>query len=164
VSTPIRDPGQPGLGLDYARYSPAANRDSAAINLAAGFRFDARNRLGTTLVVRHVGDEVATGVPGSVTWLASVHYTTHLATRWTLGASLRRFEQSTSDSVSYGQGVELGYLAFKNLWITGGYNVTGFVDREFPSAERTDRGAFLTFRFKFDEQSLASIKDLRLDR
>jgi hypothetical protein len=40
VTTPVRDPGQPGLGLDYARYSPAANRDSAAVNLAAGFRID----------------------------------------------------------------------------------------------------------------------------
>jgi uncharacterized repeat protein (TIGR01451 family) len=164
VSTPVRDPGQPGLGLDYARYSPAANRDSAAINLAAGFRIDPRNRLATTLVVRNVGDEAATGIPGSVTWLTSLHYTTHLATRWTLGASLRRFAQSTSDTASYGQGIELGYLAFKNLWIAAGYNVTGFVDREFPSAERTDRGPFVTFRFKFDEQSLASIKDLRLDR
>jgi hypothetical protein len=81
-----------------------------------------------------------------------------------VGASLRRFAQPTSDTASYGQGVELGYLALKNLWVAGGYNVTGFVDREFPSAERTERGPFVTFRFKFDERSLASIKDLRLDR
>jgi uncharacterized repeat protein (TIGR01451 family) len=164
VTTPVRDPGQPGLGLDYARYSPAANRDSAAVNLAAGFRIDPRNRLATTLVVRRVGDEAATGIPGSVTCLTSIHYTAQLATRWTVGASLRRFAQPTSDTASYGQGVELGYLALKNLWVAGGYNVTGFVDREFPSAERTERGPFVTFRFKFDERSLASIKDLRLDR
>ena len=164
VTTPVRDPGQPGLGLDYARYSPAANRDSAAVNLAAGFRIDPRNRLATTLVVRRVGDEAATAIPGSWTWLTSIHYTTQLATRWTVSASLRRFAQSESDTASYGQGIELGYLAFKNLWVAGGYNVTGFSDREFPSAERTERGPFVTFRFKFDERSLASIKDLRLDK
>jgi hypothetical protein len=52
----------------------------------------------------------------------------------------------------------------KNLWVTGGYNFAGFTDTTFIAAERTERGPFLSLRFKFDENSLASIKDLRLDR
>jgi hypothetical protein len=41
---------------------------------------------------------------------------------------------------------------------------TAIERRVEPPAERTERGPFVTFRFKFDERSLASIKDLRLDR
>jgi uncharacterized repeat protein (TIGR01451 family) len=164
ISTPAVQPGAPGLGTDYARAGPLATRDSVALNFAAGFRIDPRNRLASTLVFRRVGAEADTGIPGSSTWLVSLHYTAQFAERWTLGASLRRFAQRESGTTSYGHGIEVGYLAIKNLWVTGGYNFAGFQDRDFPSAERTDRGAFVSLRFKFDEKSLASIKDLRLDR
>jgi len=164
IGTPARQPGTPGLGLDYARYGPMATRDAVAINLAAGFRFDGRNRLGSTLVWRRVGDEVATGIGTTDTWLASLHYTAQLHDRWALGASARRFAQRDTRTASYGQGIELSYLAIKNLWVTGGYNVTGFIDRTFPAAESTAQGPFVSLRFKFDELSLASLKDVRLDR
>jgi uncharacterized repeat protein (TIGR01451 family) len=164
VAPPARDPGQPGLGIDYARVGPLATRDAIALNVAAGFRIDPRNRLASTVVLRRVGREEATGIGGSFTWLAALHYTAQIADRWTIGASLRRFAQDTSKTALYGNGVEVGYLAFKNLWVTGGYNVTGFHDGGFPSNDRTDKGPFLSLRFKFDEQSLASIRDLRLDR
>jgi hypothetical protein len=164
LATPSRDPAEPGLGTDYARYGAFATRDSVAFNFAAGFRIDPRNRLATTLVFKHAGREIGTGIPGSMTWLASLHYTTWIHERWTVGASARRFTQHESGETSYGEGVELGYLAMKNLWVTGGYNFAGFTDTTFIAAERTERGPFLSLRFKFDENSLASIKDLRLDR
>jgi uncharacterized repeat protein (TIGR01451 family) len=164
TGTPARQPGTPGLGIDYARYGPMATRDAMAINLAAGFRIDGRNRLASTLVARRVGEEAATGIGAATTWLLSLHYTAQLHDRFTLGASLRRFAQNDTRTASYGHGLELGYLAFKNFWLGGGYNFAGFVDRTFPAADDTARGPFVSLRFKFDEASLASLKDVRLDR
>jgi len=164
TGTPSRQRGTPGLGIDYARYGPMATRDALAINLAAGFRVDRRNRIASTLVVRRVGEEAATGIGAATTWLVSLHYTAQLHDRFTLGASARRFAQCDTRTASYGHGLELGYLAFRNLWLTGGYNFAGFVDRTFPAAEHMDKGPFVSLRFKFDETSLASLKDLRLDR
>ena len=164
TGSPSVQPGAPGLGLDYARYGPMATRDALAINLAAGFRIDRSNRLASTLVVRHVGEEAATGIGAATSWLAALHYTAQLHDRFTLGASARRFAQRETRTATYGHGIELGYLAFKNLWLTGGYNFAGFVDRTFPSAESTAKGPFVSLRFKFDESSLASLKDIRLDR
>jgi hypothetical protein len=164
IATPPRDPSAPGLGTDYARYGALASRDSLAFNFAAGFRVDPRNRLATTLIFKHAGLEIGTGIPSSVTWLAAVHYTSWIKERWTLGASLRRFTQRESGTTSYGEGIELGYLAMKNLWVTGGYNFAGFADTNFAGAEHTARGPFVSLRFKFDERSLASIRDVRLDR
>jgi uncharacterized repeat protein (TIGR01451 family) len=164
IATPPRDPSAPGLGTDYARYGALAARDSVSFNFAAGFRIDSRNRLATTLIFKHAGREIGTGIPGSDTWLAAIHYTTWIKERWTLGASLRRFAQRESGQATFGEGIELGYLAMKNLWITGGYNFAGFSDSSFAGAEHTASGAFLSLRFKFDEKSLASIRDVRLDR
>lgn len=46
-------------------------------------------------------------------------------------------------------GAELGYLLRSNLWLSAGYNVTGFSDRDL-SSDYTARGAYLRLRFKFD--------------
>jgi hypothetical protein len=164
VTPPVRDPGLPGLGMGYARYAAFAARDSVSFNLATGFRIDARNRLAATFVFKHAGDEIGTGIPGSQTWLASLHYTAWVKPRWSIGASLRHFADTSSDRATFGHGVELGYLAMKNLWVTGGYNFAGIADGTFPGAEHTDQGGFVSLRFKFDERSLASIRDLRLDK
>lgn len=164
IATPPRDPGEPGLGTDYARYGPLATRNAFAFNVAAGVRIDPRNRIAATLIVKATGREIGTGIPGSVTCLEALHYTAWVHPRWTVGASLRRFVDRESALTSYGHGVELGFLAIKNLWLTGGYNFAGFKDSNFTSAERTEQGPFLSIRFKFDEHSLATIKDLRLDK
>lgn len=49
-------------------------------------------------------------------------------------------------------GVELGYLLATNLWLSAGYNRSGFTaDRDLAGYEYTQRGAYLRLRFKFDE-------------
>ena len=52
----------------------------------------------------------------------------------------------------------------RNLWITGGYNLVGFEDPGLPGGDRTERGGFVSFRFKFDEKDGIPWRDARLDR
>jgi uncharacterized repeat protein (TIGR01451 family) len=51
----------------------------------------------------------------------------------------------------YGAGAELGVVVFTNLRLAGGYNVFGFVDRDFESYGHLQRGPYLEFGLKFDE-------------
>lgn len=51
----------------------------------------------------------------------------------------------------YALGGEVGVRVRDNLWLSGGYNVTGFVDRDFTTDVETTRGAFVRLRMKFDE-------------
>src|SRR5262249_24760739 len=150
IATPVPQPGAPGLGTDYARFAPLASRDSLALSLAAGFRIDPRNRLAAPPLRRRLGREAGPGTGGSLTWLASLHSPAQVAERWTVGASLRRLAQRETGTASFGHGVEVGYLAIRNLWIAGGYNFAGFEDRDVPQADRTDHGPFVSLRFKFD--------------
>jgi hypothetical protein len=51
----------------------------------------------------------------------------------------------------FASGVEVGYLLRQDLWLSAGYNWTGFSDRDLTSGEYTNRGAFIRLRYKFDE-------------
>jgi hypothetical protein len=46
-------------------------------------------------------------------------------------------------------GVEAGYLLQANLWLSVGFNRSGFTDRDL-STDYTARGAYLRLRYKFD--------------
>ncbi|WP_293637407.1 SdrD B-like domain-containing protein [Polaromonas sp.] len=48
-------------------------------------------------------------------------------------------------------GVEAGYLVWKNLWLSLGYNAKGFRAAELAGDAYTQRGVYLRLRFKFDE-------------
>jgi hypothetical protein len=48
-------------------------------------------------------------------------------------------------------GGELGFQLQKNLWLSTGYNVSGFADPDLVSSNFTTRGVFVRIRMKFDE-------------
>lgn len=52
----------------------------------------------------------------------------------------------------YAAGVEIGRLLRQNLWLSAGYNATGFRgDDDLSGYEYTQQGFFIRLRFKFDE-------------
>ena len=56
----------------------------------------------------------------------------------------------------YAMGLEAGYLLKENLWLSVGYNKTGFTaDRDLSGYEYTQQGAYLRLRFKFDQNLFA---------
>ncbi len=159
----IRDAGgATGIGTLYDRAFDAP--DSIALNVAAGAQLAPRHRIAVTGIARRVEGLDSLGVGGSLTWLLGAHYTAQIRPRWTLGGSVRRFAQNDTGTATYGAGIEVGWLAIRNLWLTGGYNVLGFETPYAASDDGTRKGPFVSLRFKFDERSLENLKDLRLDR
>ncbi len=55
--------------------------------------------------------------------------------------------------VAYSWGPMIGAAPIENVWITVGYNFTGFHDGDFSEAGYTAQGVYVTFRIKFDQQS-----------
>ena len=80
---------------------------------------------------------------GRAVWDASEH--------WDLGAMTSVFagQRGTRQSAF---GLEAGYLLAQNLWLSAGYNFSGFqADRQLQGYEYTRAGVYLRLRFKFDE-------------
>jgi hypothetical protein len=48
-------------------------------------------------------------------------------------------------------GVEAGYLLQDNVWLSVGYNFSGFEERDMAGEDYTERGLYLRLRIKFDE-------------
>lgn len=61
------------------------------------------------------------------------------------------------DTIAYSGGPSVGITPFRNGYISIGYNVVGFADRDFEESRYTRDGPFITFRLKFDQQTLGSL-------
>jgi uncharacterized repeat protein (TIGR01451 family) len=61
-------------------------------------------------------------------------------------------------NLSWSGGPSVTVTPFENANITLGYNLVGFEDRDFENSRYTRSGPFLTFKLKFDQQSLAGFK------
>ena len=61
-------------------------------------------------------------------------------------------------------GIEAGYLLRQNLWLSAGFNASGFSgDADLTGYEYTQRGAYIRLRFKFDEDIFKS-KNVDINR
>ena len=70
---------------------------------------------------------------------------------WDLGV-LVATQLGQQGAKQYAAGLEVGYLLQQNLWLSAGYNVSGFNgDSDLTGYEYVERGFYLRLRFKFDE-------------
>jgi uncharacterized repeat protein (TIGR01451 family) len=61
------------------------------------------------------------------------------------------------DSAAWSAGPSLGFTPFENGWVSIGWNLAGFHDRDFEEARYTRSGPYATMRFKFDQLTLQSL-------
>ena len=67
----------------------------------------------------------------------------------------------TASSRQYGLGLEVGYLLATNLWLSVGYNITGYSDSDLAGADYTARGPFVRLRYKFDESVMQAVPGVK---
>jgi hypothetical protein len=77
-----------------------------------------------------------------------------IAPHWDVGLRGSILHGWSAGQYDYSYGASVGRDLMKNIWISLGYNVAGFEDRDFSDAGTTSRGPFVMFRMKFDQQSL----------
>ncbi|WP_394753701.1 DUF11 domain-containing protein [Crenothrix sp.] len=54
-------------------------------------------------------------------------------------------------AIQFGAGMELGYQAVNDLWVSVGYNMQGFDGGDLKGTDYTAQGFYVRMRFKFDE-------------
>jgi uncharacterized repeat protein (TIGR01451 family) len=90
----------------------------------------------------------------AITQLIGARSTWDLTERWDIG--LQGYRTWGNDAAETAVGLEVGYLAWKNMWFSVGYNVKGFKAADLAGEAYTQRGLYLRMRFKFDETILDS--------
>ena len=84
-------------------------------------------------------------------WLLGGRVTYDINKDWDVGVMLSSLHSSEGGSHQYAYGAEVGHIVMKNLWVSLGYNASGFTDRDLTGSEYTAKGLYLRLRFKFDE-------------
>ena len=73
------------------------------------------------------------------------------APRWDVSLNASTMLGRSVQSKYYGLGLELGFMAMENLWLSAGYNLFGYSDKDLTAGEYTNKGTFVRLRYKFDE-------------
>ncbi|RYY80955.1 MAG: DUF11 domain-containing protein [Moraxellaceae bacterium] len=74
--------------------------------------------------------------------------------RWDAGINAGLLWSDASEGRRLLLGGEVGYLLAANLWLSAGYNFSGYKDKDLADSNTTIQGAYVRFRFKFDEDLL----------
>ena len=140
-----RDDTQPALQL---------KRSIDLLSLSANMQLNKSLLISTRYAVKRVIDNSNDLHSSTVNHLAGARATYDLDDHWDVGVVGNVLVSNGLRTRQYGLGLELGYLISTNLWLSAGYNVTGFTDNDLAGADYTNRGLYLRLRFKFDEDLL----------
>ncbi len=128
-------------------------RDETALILSTHLNFQLNpNWVMTARYAAKKAQDNANGLSWrSLTQLLGGRSTWDITERWDVGVQAYRLWGNGAAEAAYG--LEVGYLAMKNLWLSVGYNARGFKAPDLASEAATQRGLYLRLRFKFDETS-----------
>jgi uncharacterized repeat protein (TIGR01451 family) len=74
--------------------------------------------------------------------------------KWDVGMRGSLLHSWHGGQFDYSCGPSTGYNLFDNAWVSVGYNLWGFQDRDFSSSAYTAQGPYVRFRMKFDQQTV----------
>jgi uncharacterized repeat protein (TIGR01451 family) len=133
----------PGLNLDEMAWIVAGNLN---IQPTRGWEIAARYAAKRAI-------DWTDGFAGTtLTQLGGARSTWDLNPRWDAG--LQGYALWGDGDRQYALGPVVGYLVWKNLWVSLGYNVQGFSAPDLSGEAYTQRGVYLRLNLKFDESLL----------
>ena len=96
----------------------------------------------------------ADGVSHSgVTQLAGLEMRYDLSDKVDIGFRGAMLYSHNSRTIDYSYGPSVGFTPGDNIWMSVGWNISGFVDDDFSAAEFTRTGPFVQLRIKFDQNT-----------
>ncbi|MEI9849930.1 MAG: hypothetical protein WDN24_02525 [Sphingomonas sp.] len=148
--------GVPVLASDTRTTFRAVN--NLAVNYrtggeGAGHGFEASLYYGAKYVRGRYADEKFEGFIDVV----GVELRKDIHPRFDLGATASVQHSWSSGAASFAFGPTAGFSPAKDVWLSAGYNLAGYRDRDFEDARWTRQGPFVTMRVKFDQESLGEM-------
>ncbi len=123
-------------------------------NLNANFKPDKQTQLAFQYGAKYVFEQIDAKDYSGFTDLIGVEGRYDLSKEWDLGLRSSLLHSWGINQFNYSVGPSIGYNVMENMWISLGYNIFGFHDKDFSAANYTAQGPFIQFRFKFDQNSV----------
>ena len=123
-------------------------------NLSANFKLDNKTQISLLYGAKYVLETIDGVDYSGFTDLVGVEGRYDLTKKWDIGVRGSVLHSWHSSQLSYSAGPSVGYNVIKNAWVSLGYNLAGFTDKDFSAANYTAQGPYVRFRFKFDQNSV----------
>jgi hypothetical protein len=152
------------IDLVYNRAAATAGEEKSwrlINNFNANRRINAASQLSLQYAFKYVRSEFIGDAYTGYTDLIGIDYRRGMGERWDAGVNTSIYHSYKSKVIDYGFGVDVGYNIGRNMWLTLGYNVLGFDDKDFEQARYTAAGPYLRFSIKADQRFLKAIAGQR---
>lgn len=128
-------------------------------NLQANYKYSERSQLSFYYGSKYVLTAIDALDYKGYTDLVGLEYRYDLTPKWDVGFLANREHSYSAGVTSRSFGLETGFLFATNMWVSLGYNFTGFYDQDFTANHYTAKGLFIRFRFKFDQDTIKSLAE-----
>jgi uncharacterized repeat protein (TIGR01451 family) len=123
-------------------------------NLVANIKTDDRTQVSLQYGAKYVQETIDESDYRGYTDLIGLEGRYDITKRWDAGLRGMRLHSYSINQEKFGTGASVGFNAGMNIWISLGYNFTGFKDRDFSQSDFTSEGPFIKMRMKFDQVSI----------
>jgi hypothetical protein len=131
-----------------------ARSHRAINNLHANAQLDPRTQLGLQLGARFARQQFDGDEYDSVSLLYGLDLRRDLDERWDVGAQATVFDTPDAGTRERSFGLDVGRRFGTKLWVSVGWNLTGFSDRDFSRERYTAQGPYLRFRLHVDQDAM----------
>ena len=122
--------------------------NNAAMNTMVTDRWQVSTNVGTKYVKTELNDRTVSN------WTHLLGAETRFDVTEKVDLGLRGAVMANKDTgTAYSWGPSVGVSPVDNVWISAGYNVQGFKDKDFEAAEYARKGIYLQLRVKFDQNT-----------
>lgn len=128
-------------------------------NYVTNYKPDHENQLSINYGVKYVIDHFDGDEYNGMTHLLGSEYRHDFTKLIDLGVHVHTLYSANSNNYLYSTGLSVGFQLARNVWLSLGYNLDGFDDRDFSAAGYTAQGPYLQFRMKFDQDTGAEISN-----
>jgi len=148
------------LDLKYDRSRLGETTTKVVNNLAANTNIGDRTQVAGHYGVKYVHSEFGGTSYAGWTHLLGAEARVDVTRHIDLGVHGSILHVPGNGTTEYAWGPSVGVSPVDNLWISLGYNFSGFEDEDFEAARYTRHGLYLKLRLKFDEDTARSILDM----
>ena len=141
--------------LDIAHNTSEGQATTTKIvnNAAMNSYINDRWQLSANYGVKYNKTEINDQSLDSLTHLLGAETRFDITEKIDLGFRAQMLANSDFSQANYSFGPSIGVAPVDNVWVSLGYNFSGFRDDDFEAAEFSRDGVYLKFRFKFDQDT-----------
>lgn len=145
------------LDFIHERNNQGETQTKIVNNLAMNTMIADNWQLSTNYGAKHVRADVAGQKLSNWSHLVGAETRFDVTEKIDLGLRGQVLTSGALGTKEYSFGPSIGVSPVKNVWINGGYNVSGFKDEDFEAAEYSRKGFYLQMRIKFDQHTASGL-------